>query len=124
MQYNDHIIKLSISANITVHSVKRTAQREQRNTKEAREEWGEGKRGTLRRAAECETKQNDKQVADLAVGVAVAVAVDVRFAVAVNVAGVRVAFVGCPNITEPLAGHIRDEIPMCALLLSLRLKMP
>lgn len=78
----------------------------------------------MRRAAECETKQNDKQVADLAVGVAVAVAFDVSVAVAVDVAGVRVAFVGCPNITEPLAGHIRDEIPMCALLLSLRLKMP
>lgn len=68
------------------------------------------------------TKQNDKQVAALAVGVAVAVAADVR--VAVDVAGVRVACVGCPNITEPLAGHIRDEIPMCARLLSLRLKMP
>lgn len=68
------------------------------------------------------TKQNDKQVAALAVGVAVAVSADVR--VAVDVAGVRVACVGCPNITEPLAGHIRDEIPMCARLLSLRLKMP
>lgn len=68
------------------------------------------------------TKQNDKQVAALAVGVAVAADVDVR--VAVDVAGVRDACVGCPNITEPLAGHIRDEIPMCARLLSLRLKMP
>lgn len=70
------------------------------------------------------TKQNDKQVAALAVRVAVAVDVAVAVAVAVDVAGVRVACVGCPNITEPLAGHIRDEIPMCARLLSLRLKMP